>query len=337
MNFVIYKPSKGHSGGRWHGAHFIKEIRQYGLRLPNIYPLCGGKYSPLYADIKGDNRIRNKKIIVIIPHEVTFKSFLVDIILFTLVRVCVFFGWKVLYLDFEDCFWKYGKASSTVRFLWMNRGLKTARHVVSSTKFGMRKCIERGLSKDVKYHVIAPPFNSYRLDLDMSFQSRKFDVVMFFRPDIWNKGFDWILLNWRVFSNNRVLLVARRSIFLEFKELIDKLNSDYNCSTEWKLDVTDDEKRQLLLNSKILLFPSYFEGYGLPPLEANQLGCYVVCRDIPVLRETAPFSIFSDFDDVEELIALIKNLSNKDKNEKYQRIESHYSLQVKELMEQVLL
>jgi len=34
-----------------------------------------------------------------------------------------------------------------------------------------------------------------------------------------------------------------------------------------------------------LLFPSHAEGFGLPPLEAAQLGTRVLCNDLPVLRE----------------------------------------------------
>ena len=43
--------------------------------------------------------------------------------------------------------------------------------------------------------------------------------------------------------------------------------------------------RQLYEHAVGLLFPSFYESCGLPPLEAMQLGCPVVASDIPALRE----------------------------------------------------
>jgi glycosyltransferase involved in cell wall biosynthesis len=36
-----------------------------------------------------------------------------------------------------------------------------------------------------------------------------------------------------------------------------------------------------------LVYPSLYEGFGLPPLEAMAAGCPALCSDLPVLRETA--------------------------------------------------
>ena len=43
--------------------------------------------------------------------------------------------------------------------------------------------------------------------------------------------------------------------------------------------------RRLYETSVALVFPSFCEGFGIPPLEAMQLGCPVVVSDIPALRE----------------------------------------------------
>jgi glycosyltransferase involved in cell wall biosynthesis len=49
--------------------------------------------------------------------------------------------------------------------------------------------------------------------------------------------------------------------------------------------LADGAVSALLAASRGLLFPSFAEGYGLPPLEAAALGVPVVCSDLPVLRE----------------------------------------------------
>jgi glycosyltransferase involved in cell wall biosynthesis len=42
---------------------------------------------------------------------------------------------------------------------------------------------------------------------------------------------------------------------------------------------------ELYRNAVCLLFPTFYEGFGLPPLEAMAYGCPVVTSDIPVMRE----------------------------------------------------
>lgn len=49
----------------------------------------------------------------------------------------------------------------------------------------------------------------------------------------------------------------------------------------------DAEARRLLAGARALLFPSHAEGFGLPVLEALQLGVPVIATDLPVLREVA--------------------------------------------------
>ena len=44
-------------------------------------------------------------------------------------------------------------------------------------------------------------------------------------------------------------------------------------------------KFAILKDSKALFFPTRFEGFGIPPLEAGYCGVNVVCSDLPVLRE----------------------------------------------------
>jgi glycosyltransferase involved in cell wall biosynthesis len=50
--------------------------------------------------------------------------------------------------------------------------------------------------------------------------------------------------------------------------------------------VDDGELKALYENAACFLFPSRYEGFGLPPLEAMACGCAVIASDIPVLRET---------------------------------------------------
>lgn len=49
--------------------------------------------------------------------------------------------------------------------------------------------------------------------------------------------------------------------------------------------VSDDELIQLYKEATVFVYPSLYEGFGLPPVEAMKSGVPVVTSDIPVLRE----------------------------------------------------
>ncbi len=50
-------------------------------------------------------------------------------------------------------------------------------------------------------------------------------------------------------------------------------------------DLPDDQLFALLQGAAGLLFPSFAEGYGLPPIEAAALGVPVLCSNLPIFRE----------------------------------------------------
>jgi glycosyltransferase involved in cell wall biosynthesis len=64
--------------------------------------------------------------------------------------------------------------------------------------------------------------------------------------------------------------------------------------------------------SDLFVFPSLFEGFGLPPLEAVSLGCPVILSDIPILREIFGeagfyFNPYSEEDLAEAILKVISD------------------------------
>ncbi|MDX1501715.1 MAG: glycosyltransferase family 1 protein [Thermoanaerobaculia bacterium] len=51
--------------------------------------------------------------------------------------------------------------------------------------------------------------------------------------------------------------------------------------------VTEEELAALYRRARVVVFPSLYEGFGLPAIEAQQAGAPLVASDIPVLREVA--------------------------------------------------
>ena len=72
--------------------------------------------------------------------------------------------------------------------------------------------------------------------------------------------------------------------------------------------INEEEKYQLLSNAKALIYPTSFEGFGLPPLEALSVGTPVIAYKLDVLREIYSNSLTWIDDSLIDLNPILKNL-----------------------------
>jgi glycosyltransferase involved in cell wall biosynthesis len=71
--------------------------------------------------------------------------------------------------------------------------------------------------------------------------------------------------------------------------------------------LNDADVRGLLSNAVALLFPSLYEGFGIPPLEAMVNGCPVIASDIPPAREVCgDAALYFDPHSTEQLAAAMR-------------------------------
>jgi glycosyltransferase involved in cell wall biosynthesis len=71
--------------------------------------------------------------------------------------------------------------------------------------------------------------------------------------------------------------------------------------------VTDGELRALYENAACFVFPSFYEGFGLPPLEAMHCGCPVIVSDRASLPEVCgPAALYCDPDDPVDIAAKLR-------------------------------
>lgn len=97
-----------------------------------------------------------------------------------------------------------------------------------------------------------------------------------------HKNFEWVV---NIAKNNPDVqfLIAGK---------VDKSVWNYEISLEDVKNViflgyiSDVEMQWYMQNARALLFPSLYEGFGIPPLEALALGTDAIVSDIPVLRES---------------------------------------------------
>jgi glycosyltransferase involved in cell wall biosynthesis len=79
--------------------------------------------------------------------------------------------------------------------------------------------------------------------------------------------------------------------------------------------LNDAEVAGILEHASALLFPSIYEGFGIPPLEAMRVGCPVIASNIPAVRETCNgAALYFDPNDPLELADRMRAILN-DTNE----------------------
>ena len=80
--------------------------------------------------------------------------------------------------------------------------------------------------------------------------------------------------------------------------------------------VSDDELVRLYNQASCFIFPSIYEGFGLPPIEAMECGCPVLASDIPVIHEVcADAALYFDPYDIQSIhntiVGYFEELSNQ--------------------------
>lgn len=188
---------------------------------------------------------------------------------------------------------------SVIPFLYLKIMLFLSKYyfqkIITDSEFSKKEIKRFYKVRDEKIKVIhcGPP-------LLLQEQSVKND---FFRKDLANhpylfyvgstrprKNLINLLDSFKIFSKNfpeyKLVLAGKKDKrFLDIENEVKKRNlKNYVLQTDF---ITDKEKTSLMSNAAALTFPSYYEGFGLPILEAQSLGLPVLTSNISSLPEVA--------------------------------------------------
>ncbi len=84
---------------------------------------------------------------------------------------------------------------------------------------------------------------------------------------------------------HKLVIVGRREGLITADTRVQALAAELGDRVTFTGFVDDAALKSWVANADLLVQPSFYEGFGLPPLEAMAAGCPVAVSDIPVLRE----------------------------------------------------
>ena len=98
---------------------------------------------------------------------------------------------------------------------------------------------------------------------------------------------------------HHLVIVGRREGFLNSESRLKAVSVDLDGRVRFTGEVSDLELKGYYRNATALVFPSFYEGFGFPLVEAMAVGCPVACSNIASLPEVAgdaallfnPFSV----------------------------------------------
>ncbi|HEY1707257.1 MAG TPA: glycosyltransferase [Rhizomicrobium sp.] len=198
---------------------------------------------------------------------------------------------RIALLNFESENWfnTYAPAPRDPR-LWdyWRRSLNDGGLILSSAMESQRHAEAFYTSdKPLRFEVVSPPINSLAAD-EARGMPKDGSVVAFVRAsDIHKGGQDLLRLDPGLFEGRTLRIIAGGPLEGAFERaLAARVEQAPNASLDVQIGVSDVEKFRLVASAQALLFPSRFEGFGYPPVEAAYAGTEVVCYDLPVLVET---------------------------------------------------
>ncbi|MBQ9537681.1 MAG: glycosyltransferase family 4 protein [Treponema sp.] len=116
----------------------------------------------------------------------------------------------------------------------------------------------------------------------------KGDYILFVGNIKAHKGLVTLLEAFSVFQRHiesRLVIVGSAESFRTKDVSVSSLLEQGRDGIDFTGYVPDDRLLGLLASARLLVQPSLYEGFGIPPLEALYCGCKVVLSDIPVFKE----------------------------------------------------
>jgi glycosyltransferase involved in cell wall biosynthesis len=175
-----------------------------------------------------------------------------------------------------------------VRMFFFRRCYRRSTKIFTVSAFSKSR-IEHHLGREkpviVTYNAIRPQITPHGTG-----GTQKKETIVFIGNIKKHKGLDCLLEAFMIARAeglpHKLIIIGSRDNFRtadnNFLGKVDSLDSDAAAFTGY---IPDEELAEYLSSASLLVQPSLYEGFGLPPLEAMALGTQALISDIPVFKE----------------------------------------------------
>lgn len=239
---------------------------------------------------------------------------------------------KLWLLDFESPEWK-AVVDNSVMYGYRNviDLAKDIDIILSTTKTGMdyAKKFYGRLNPNLLYKQLYLCVNSSVANKFGYNMERKNCAVVFYRTGEAHKNNEAISNMIKSLPNGYILLLIGRINENDeaFLNKLHELGKQFGITIEQESKVSEKRKYEILSTSRLLFFSSKFEGYGLPPIEAQYVGTPVICSKLPVLKEVNECAVFADYSNLEELKGAVKQALLSDCKVLHDKVSSFASIE----------
>ena len=196
----------------------------------------------------------------------------------------------VLFLDMPEI---AGKAGTFIRKLFYKYAILRSKAIFTVSEFSKKRIIKNLNCKKqifVTYNGVPENFlKSTRISVP------KTDSIIFIGNIKKHKGLQILIPAFKEFCKElsaknlktpKLVIVGSKENFRTNDEQISSLiETSSSSEIEFTGFISDEELKQRLTEAKILVQPSFYEGFGLPPIQALNCGTNTIVSDIEVFKE----------------------------------------------------
>ena len=190
--------------------------------------------------------------------------------------------------------------------------VRTSRHIITVSQFSKQEIMRfYPFVKENKISVVYSAVDTDRFQRLPTVPSPEQPFALAVSSIDPRKNFPMLVEAFKGIENCRLYIVGKQNhVFSQQNGLDEKMSN-----VKFLGSVSDEELRLLYNQAVCFIFPSIYEGFGLPPLEAMTCGCPVLASDIPVFREVCgdrvvyfnPYDEFSIRKAIEQFLKLDDN------------------------------
>jgi glycosyltransferase involved in cell wall biosynthesis len=235
----------------------------------------------------------------------------------------------IIFPDMPEC---VSKAGLIARMWFFRRAYKKSQLIFTVSEFSKSR-ITHHLGREkpviVTHSAIQPMFLEHRAREQ---NRRKTETIVFIGNIKKHKGLDYLLDAFLTAHNeglpHKLIIIGSKENFRSGDNaILKKIGSAGSGAVTFTGFISDTQLMEYLSSAALLVQPSLYEGFGLPPLEAMVLGTHALISDIPVFRE-----IYAGYP-----VTFFRAGDTKDLKEKMMSILVNQSLQTVSLPENLLL